>query len=59
VNLLRKWETTKNRKICLFKNYYLPILYGAEIGTWTKADIRLMATDFRYLRIIEIKTERE
>jgi hypothetical protein len=42
-------------------SYYMPILmYGTETWMWTKADIsRLMATEMRFLRVREGKTETE
>jgi hypothetical protein len=35
-------------------------MYGAEIWTWTKADIsRLTTAEMRFLRSVEGKTKRE
>jgi hypothetical protein len=50
-----KWEMPKKEKIRQFKSYHLPkLMYGAEIWTWTKADITREA-EIRFLR----STERE
>jgi hypothetical protein len=45
-----KWEMPKKKIICLFKNYYMPILtHGTKTWTWTKADIcRLMVAEMRF-----------
>jgi hypothetical protein len=51
--MLWKWE------ICVFRSYYIPILFGAKKGIWTMSDIsRLLSAEMRFLRCIERKARR-
>jgi hypothetical protein len=59
-DILWKWETYKEEKMCQFKIYCVLIsMYGAETWTWPKASItRLKAAKMRFLRSIEEESKR-